>query len=268
MAISGVWKRLATAVVGIPAFLWLVLDGPTVLFGALVVMLGAGATWELARMFTRAERATHARVATGATSVVIASFLVPDAPTVALALALLVVLSVSLRTRTAQSVEAAATTVLTVTYVGWLLGHAVLLRALPSGAPLVIFLVGVTWAGESAAYAVGSTIGRHKLAPIISPGKTIEGSVGQLVASLVAAPLLAAWLLPGWSTARVLGGALVLAVLGQVGDLAESTIKRSLGTKDTGGLIPGHGGILDRLDSVLFNAPALFYYVKLVGVGA
>ena len=265
---AAVWKRLATAVVGIPAFVALVLEGPALLFGVLVVALGAGAAWELARMFHRAGRAVHPMLATVATAIVIASFLVPGGAAVALALALVVALSASLWVPTTHSAEFSATTVLTLTYVGWLLGHAVLVRDLPSGAQLVIFLTGVTWAGESSAYAVGSTLGRHKLAPAISPGKTIEGAIGQVVASVIAAALLAAWLLPEWALPRACGAGVLLGVAGQFGDLAESTMKRSLGTKDTGGLLPGHGGILDRLDGLLFNAPVLFYYVRAVGVGA
>jgi phosphatidate cytidylyltransferase len=132
----------------------------------------------------------------------------------------------------------------------------------------VLFLVGVTWFGETAAYAVGSMIGRRKLAPVISPKKTVEGAVAQVVASVVAALVLAPWLVPGWSLAVAAGVGLVLGVVGQIGDLAESVIKRSLGTKDTGGLIPGHGGMLDRIDSLLFNAPVLYQLIAFTGAPA
>ena len=268
MRISGVWKRLATAVVLIPAFVWVVLHASLLIFHAFIVALSAGASWELARMLQRAGRPTHARLAVAGTMVVAASFLVPGAAPIALVAVLLVVLTASLSAPTSESVESAATTLLAVTYVGWLLGHAAPLRGLPSGAALVLFLVAVTWAGESAAYAVGSTLGRRKLAPVISPRKTVEGTVAQVVASLGVAALLGRWLLADWSMPHLLGAGLLLGVLGQVGDLAESAIKRSLGTKDTGGMIPGHGGLLDRLDSLLFNTPALFYYVTFVRGGA
>ena len=109
--------------------------------------------------------------------------------------------------------------------------------------------------------AVGSLIGRHKLAPRISPGKTVEGAVAQLVASLLAALTAGGWLFPALVLRDAIVVGLLLGVLGQVGDLVESALKRSVGTKDTGQVIPGHGGILDRIDGLLFNAPALFYYV-------
>ena len=262
---SGMWKRVATAVVVVPLFVWAVLEGPSALFSALVIALSGGAAWELSRMFERAERSTHTRLAVAAAMAVTASFLLPGGPTIALAATIVVVLTVALSVPTARSVESAATTIFTVTYVGWLLGHAMLLRGALGGPQLVLFLVGVTWAGESAAYIVGSTLGRRKLAPTISPGKTVEGAAAQVIVSLGVAPLLGAWLLGDWSTAQVLGAGLLLGVLGQVGDLAESTIKRSLGTKDTGVIIPGHGGVLDRLDSLLFNTSALFYYITIVG---
>jgi phosphatidate cytidylyltransferase len=163
--------------------------------------------------------------------------------------------------------EPAAVTIFALTYVAWLLGHALLLQAFRHGGGLIVFLVGVTWAGETAAYAIGSTLGRHKLAPRISPRKTTEGSVAQVVGSSVAAAALAAWLVPSWTLAQTLGAGVMLGVLGQVGDLAESVIKRSVGAKDASTLIPGHGGVLDRLDGLLFNTPALVYYVKLIGAG-
>jgi phosphatidate cytidylyltransferase len=101
--------------------------------------------------------------------------------------------------------------------------------------------------------------------PTISPRKTIEGAAGQLVGSMLVGAALGAWLLPQWSiTSAILAGAM-LGIVGQIGDLAESVTKRSLGAKDTGGLIPGHGGVLDRLDGLMFNAPALFYYASWVG---
>ena len=102
----------------------------------------------------------------------------------------------------------------------------------------------------------GSTIGRHKLAPVVSPRKTVEGAVAQVVASVADRRWrCGAWLLPACGLPVAPAAGALLGVIGQVGDLAESAIKRSVGTKDTGGLIPGHGGVLDRIDSLLFNLP-------------
>lgn len=121
---------------------------------------------------------------------------------------------------------------------------------------LVFLLMAIVWLGDTAAYYVGSRIGRHKMAPTISPKKSWEGSVAGLVTSLIAAAV--------WSIARLdrldpalLGVAAVTAVAAQVGDLVESMIKRGVGVKDSGSVLPGHGGVLDRLDAMLFAAPVL-----------
>jgi phosphatidate cytidylyltransferase len=119
--------------------------------------------------------------------------------------------------------------------------------------------VWVTWLGETAAYIVGSIVGRHPLAPVISPRKTVEGAVAQLGVSILAAVAAHAWFFRALPLGQALTVGAVLGVVGQVGDLVESALKRSVGTKDTGQLIPGHGGLLDRIDSLLFNTPVLFY---------
>lgn len=262
---SAPWRRVASAGVLIPLVVWLTMAGPASLFHAFVVVLAAAAAWELGRMFERAGRATHHWLDSALAAAVAGSFLFPGGAIAALTAAVLLTLSVPVWRRTAPTTDALTTTLLAVTYVGWLVGHAILVRELPGGGALVLLLLGVSWAGDSAAYVVGSTVGRHKLAPVVSPNKTVEGGAAQVVATILAALVLRPWLAPEWSAAfaAVVGG--LLGVIGQLGDLAESVIKRSLGTKDTGALIPGHGGVLDRLDSVLFNAPAFYYLVTLGG---
>ena len=265
---SALWRRVASAIVLIPLVGWLTAFGPATLFHALVIPTAAAAAWELGRMFERAGRATHRWLDPVLTAVVVASFVMPggalEGPVVALTIAILVALAVPLW-RATPSTEATTTTLLAVTYLGVLMGHAILLRELPDGGSLVLLLLVVTWAGESAAYFVGSAVGRHKLAPIVSPNKTREGAVAQVIASVVVMVALRPWLAPEWSTTLAVAGGLLLGVVGQLGDLAESVIKRSLNTKDTGGLIPGHGGVLDRLDSLLFNVPTFYYLVVLGG---
>jgi phosphatidate cytidylyltransferase len=264
-------KRLASAVVLLPVFLLIVLKAPAYLFNALVVIASAAALWELLRLLEQAGRPVDRHLGLIAGVLVTASFaaaglLDPLAlPVLALALAVAAVLTTPVW-RGTPDVERAATTLLAVLYVGWLLGFAILLHhASPVGDALVLFVVGVTWVGETAAYLVGSVLGRRKLAPIISPRKTVEGAVAQVVGSVAAGAALGAWLLPACGDVVGLGGGAVLGVVGQLGDLAESAIKRSAGTKDTGGLIPGHGGVLDRIDGLLFNLPAFYFVALLAG---
>lgn len=261
-------KRALTTVIGVPLFVWVVVAVPRWVFALLVVAASALAAWELLRMFERAGRPGYSGLAVVGTAAVTASFATPGFPgltAVVFTLIVAVTLSVPVWVDSVSAVEPVATTMFAIVYVGWLLGHGLLLSLLADGAHLVLLLVGTTWAGESAAYVVGSALGRHPLAPVISPRKTVEGAVGQFTVSIVTAAGLGAWLVPQWSmSTAILAGAL-LGIVGQVGDLVESAIKRSLGAKDTGGLIPGHGGVLDRLDGLLFNAPTLFYYASWVG---
>ena len=130
----------------------------------------------------------------------------------------------------------------------------------PSSPSLLLFLFLLVWTADTAAYFFGWAFGRHKLASLISPGKTVEGALAQLVMSVLAALGARATFFPALSLESAVVVGLLLGVVGQVGDLLESAIKRSVGTKDTGRLIPGHGGMLDRVDSLLVNTPVLFYY--------
>ncbi len=146
-------------------------------------------------------------------------------------------------------------------YVGWFLSHIVALRGLELGGEWVLLALLVTFASDSAAYLVGSRWGRTNLAPSISPHKTWEGAVAGVVVGAVVAALL------GWPfdlpldylSLALLG--LAVSILGQFGDLAESVFKRNMGAKDSGTTIPGHGGFLDRMDSVLFAGVAVYYAV-------
>ena len=240
-------KRALTAAVGIPLFVGIVL-----------------AARELMRMFERAGRPGYTVLGVVGTAAVTASFELSGLTPLVLTLAVAAVLSAPIWTDTAGALDRVIATLLPLVYVGWLLGHGLLLGVLPDGPQLILFLVGTTWAGESAALVIGSAVGRHPLAPVISPRKTVEGAVGQFIVSMVAAGVLGAWLLPQWSGGMAILTGAILGVTGQIGDLAESVLKRSFGTKDTGTLMPGHGGVLDRLDGLLFNAPALFFCASLL----
>jgi phosphatidate cytidylyltransferase len=133
---------------------------------------------------------------------------------------------------------------------------------LPAGACWLFLVVATCWAQDTAAYAVGRTCGRHKLCPKISPGKTVEGGVGGLVAATVVAAALGGWFGLSLPWGALLG--VTLGVAGQLGDLAKSVLKRQAGVKDSGSLLPGHGGVLDRFDSLLFAAPVACYWLRLV----
>ncbi|MCL2669170.1 MAG: phosphatidate cytidylyltransferase [Syntrophaceae bacterium] len=145
-------------------------------------------------------------------------------------------------------------------YIPLLMSHFILIRQTPDGAKWVFFILVVGFVGDIAAYYVGKGMGKRKLLSQVSPGKTVEGVIGLFVGSTVGALLFAAYYMPSlpWQHAALMG--LLGGITGQLGDLAESALKRSAGAKDSGKLLPGHGGILDRLDSLIFIAPFIFYY--------
>jgi phosphatidate cytidylyltransferase len=131
------------------------------------------------------------------------------------------------------------------------------------GRSWVLFLLAVIMLGDTGAYYVGKSLGRKRLAPSLSPNKTVEGLVGGVAAAVVGALVAARLFLPDLNLLEAALLGLVLSLLGVGGDLFESALKRSVGVKNSSSLMPGHGGILDRLDSLLFSAPALLAYVRL-----
>lgn len=151
-----------------------------------------------------------------------------------------------------------------VLYFGWFPSYFILLRNLPRGQWAFFFLLLSVWVFDSAAYLVGVAFGRHKLWPAISPKKSWEGLAGGLVFCCLATWLVGLPLGLPWEHCLVLG--LILGLLAQAGDLVESHWKRWAGTKDSGNILPGHGGLLDRLDSFIITAPFFYYYLQVFGL--
>ncbi len=146
-------------------------------------------------------------------------------------------------------------------YIGFLLPHVALIRYRAEGRVWVLFLIVTVWAGDIFAFLSGSLFGKHKLYPKISPNKTYEGLAGGMGGSILVALLYRLCFIPGMGMELCILVAVALSVLGQVGDFTESMLKRSAQVKDSGSLIPGHGGMLDRIDSFLFSAPFLHYFL-------
>lgn len=154
-----------------------------------------------------------------------------------------------------------ALTLLGLFYIGWFFSFFVKLKFLYNGANLVAFLIIVTKSADIGAYLVGSRFGKKELIPRISPKKTKEGTLGGIMLSLALSAGLGGFF-TGFSLPHLFVLGVLLATLGQVGDLAESLIKRDCGVKDSGSLMPGIGGALDLIDSLLFTAPVFYFYVK------
>ncbi|SFL72730.1 phosphatidate cytidylyltransferase [Pelosinus propionicus] len=167
-----------------------------------------------------------------------------------------------------------AFSILGITYIGVGFSHLLLLRytdsslyittsmgTLSMGASYLWLAFIGTWANDTFAYFIGSRFGRHKLCPTISPAKTVEGSIGGLLGSILALTLLGLLFRLPVIHSMIMG--LAVGIVAPIGDLAESAIKRFAGVKDSGKLLPGHGGILDRFDSILFTVPIVYYYIHM-----
>jgi phosphatidate cytidylyltransferase len=196
----------------------------------------------------------------------------PDQNLVGLVLAASVIMAFIcqlLRPPEGNPIQSWALTLGAALWMGWLISHFVMLRDLSpafgvgQGTRWLVLMFLVTWVNDSAAYFVGKAIGRHHCCPYLSPKKTWEGTVGGWLGGLVATVLLGYWLvdLP-WLHGLGLGA--LVATIAPFGDLAKSMVKRQMGVKDFRVLIPGHGGMLDRIDSLLFVAPMVYYYATLI----
>ena len=270
-------KRVYTALILIPLVLVLVFLGPRWqwLFTMAVAAVAALAAWEFLSLAQKAG-ATPPRIAVLLAIVALfASYFEWPFQTAAtlgiLSLGLLVYCTFFRPVE--QLMADASTSIFCLLYIGFTLIALPALRENPegNGSSLLTFLLCVVWAGDTAALYVGRAWGRHKLAPTLSPNKTWEGTFGSVGGSLLATGVLlglaqlmqrrdVGWLsYSGGAWWYWMGLAVVVNVAAQVGDLAESALKRSAGVKDSGSLLPGHGGVLDRIDALLIAAPVLWY---------
>jgi phosphatidate cytidylyltransferase len=259
--------RLATAAVAIPLLLLLIFAGPA---WAFVVLVGAAAGLGLlefaAMVFATQWRDRVVTVALG--TLVIGGAIPGPGPWLLAALtaafALALVWTYLGRRDFERALPDVGIMLIGLLYVGFLLPHFIWLRATARGPEWVTLVLAAAMVGDSSGYFVGHAFGRHKLAPRVSPGKSVEGALAILAGSVVASLAVCALLLPevGWREAILLG--FTLGVLEQLGDLSESVMKRTFGTKESGWVLPGHGGVLDRIDSLLFPVAFVYYYTVLL----
>jgi phosphatidate cytidylyltransferase len=282
------WKRVATAVILIPAVIGLVLGAPT----AWVAVATAGVMLlALFEFFALGDAIGHRAykfwTAACACSLMFAQYLAAmdyahslgdavslhrvigrfavSGPTVGdvffVFLMGVAVLTLATRRPLVEALPAAGISSSALLLVALPLTYAIRLHGVSlAGKWLLLFALVITWIGDSVAYFVGRAIGRHPFAPHLSPQKTWEGAVASFAGSLLVAWALAHWGKVNIATVHVLGMAAAGNVAGQMGDLLESAYKRSAGVKDSGALLPGHGGILDRIDALILTFPVVWYY--------
>ena len=261
-------RRIYTVLLAVPLLYGAIRYLPPVVFTGLVALTGCVSLMELYRLCFQASSRPFA-VGVGLLGCV-GLIVGPHHPALVqagLLVAIIAVLSIPLLVEVPllDSFRQGAIVLTGMLYVGLTLSYVVLIRLLPEGESLLFFLLLVTWAADMAAYYVGTLYGQRALAPRISPKKTVEGLAGGLVGATLVAYAACWTFVPDFSTLDTLVLAVFLTLAGLWGDLVESAIKRGVGVKDSGGLLPGHGGMLDRLDSLLFTAPAFYYYVTFMG---
>lgn len=285
---SELTKRVAVAAVGIPIALAIIYIGgwALALLLAVIAAMGAGEFYRLAaQRGVRAFAAPGAALAAGA--VVIAAW-TGDADATALwswrlfiAAALVVAtLAIFLRGVAGAPLGVTAVTIFGALFTGGTLAYALFLREFPAaaadaaraqwvGPALVGFPLVMTWLSDTSAYFGGRRFGRRKLIPAVSPGKTVEGAIAGVIGTVITGALYAHFVLGAWLGLPVdfafgaLAG-LIVSPVAQLGDLAESLLKREAGVKDSGTLLPGHGGVLDRFDSLFFSIPVTYWLLLLV----
>ena len=258
---SNTLTRVLTALVLIPLVLALVAWAPRWLFSAVVTLVAVAALREYLTLAAQSGLGPLTWFSYAATAVLVFWAPLAESP------ALLVLAALALAARPARSLEkalpGAAASVLGVLYVGLPLAMLSDLRRLFDGPRWVIYVLALTWVSDTAAYFGGRAFGRHKLAPRISPGKTWEGAVASLAVSLAFGMAYLAWMRPDMGLAWSGSISAAVNIAGQAGDLVESAVKRGAGAKDSGSMLPGHGGLLDRIDALLFAVPALWYILSL-----
>jgi phosphatidate cytidylyltransferase len=257
--------RLLTGLVGVPLLIAIIGWGDPWLFHGFFLLITVGALREYFAMgFPGRPRDQVIGIAFGlaVSSIVFFPQLTPGDMVLAPLLVLMLSIYLFLHGQIEERLARLAWTLLGSLYLGYLLPHWSSLFRLPHGRAWVFFVLVVIMAGDISAYFVGRRFGTKKLAPEISPGKTVEGAIGYVLGSVSAGCLTGISLAVGlsWLELAMLSG--LLSVLGQVGDLFESWIKRAFAVKDSGRLLPGHGGLLDRLDSLIFPAVFTTTYLK------
>lgn len=257
-------KRLLTALVLVPAAVGLIFLAPPIAVRAALALVGLLCLREFYGLLQGAGIRPYSGFGLVAGALLIA---VPTLPhpgyLTAVTLAVLGMAAVN-RRAVAETYPSASATLFGIAYIGAPLMLAGLLHSLSPH--WIFFALLVVWVGDSAAYYVGRSIGRRKLAPHVSPGKTWEGTIGSVVLGTAAGGAYLYFAHPielaPWAIAAL---PCLVNVAGQIGDLAESAVKRGAGAKDSGKLLPGHGGMLDRMDGALFAFPAVYLFLAILG---
>ena len=271
-------KRILTAIVGLPILLFTIWTSSPYFFIALTTIAILLALNELYALSLESGCKPQPVLGFLAALAVIFSFTYDRPVLIVAVLSALSILSLAARVskpiQMDQVLVSVSATLFGVVYVAVLASCLIGVRILPDAAAfpraaskLLTMFFAIVMMTDTGAYYIGRAFGRHKLAPRVSPGKTIEGAIGGLATAILIGPVCKFTFFPEIPMSHAIALSAAIGLLGQIGDLAESLLKRGAGVKDSGNLLPGHGGMLDRIDSILFCAPLLFYYSRALSTG-
>ena len=269
-------KRILTAIVALPILLYTVWSENPYFFVALAAIAILIALDEFYNLASKAGCRAFTVYGYIAALSIIACFVLDGMVWIVAVIAAATILSLAHALAHPEEINKAlvsvSATIFGVIYVALLAGYLIGIRMTPDGltqtptphlaSKLLTMFFAMVMMTDTGAYYTGRSIGRHKLAPRISPGKTIEGSVGGFITAIITGPLCRLIFFPEIPIMHAAALGAAIGIIGQVGDLAESMLKRGSDVKDSGALLPGHGGMLDRADSLLFCAPLLYYYSR------
>jgi phosphatidate cytidylyltransferase len=258
-------RRILTTVVGLPLLIVIIwLGAPW--FSLLMAVMAGLASWEFYRMAGRIKVQPVTYFAIALVVLITVSPHCPYSSTLPILITSAIIISLIwllFRFPRDQAFTNWAWTMAGILYIGWMLSYWVELRNLETGMALVFLAMFTTFANDTGAFFVGRAWGKHALAPSISSGKTWEGAIGGLLSSVVASLLIGIIVKAPYSYWQIAIAGLIISIFAQLGDLVESLLKRNTDVKDAGKLIPGHGGILDRMDSLIFTGVIVYYLVEL-----
>ncbi|MGB9857836.1 MAG: phosphatidate cytidylyltransferase [Dictyoglomaceae bacterium] len=254
--------RIITGLWGIPFILWTIHLGDQVLFILVMALAGFG-LWEFYTLLERYkfQPLKLEGIIFGLLYLTFIYFESRKALVIFLPVFILVLLIYELF-RKRRAIADLSLTFLGFFYIPFLLSYLLMLRNLPYGEKACYFTFILVWISDSSAFFFGKAFGKHPLAPSISPKKTIEGTIAGIISSALASLIFS--LIYSWNPIFTVILGITIGIMGQLGDLVESMLKREIGVKDSSSLLPGHGGVLDRFDSLIFSVPTAYYFLHLL----
>jgi phosphatidate cytidylyltransferase len=257
-------KRWLTGIIIVPVLLLVILFGNEPMFAAVVILFTFGGVWEYNNMVFGQGFAMEKTEGLILSIIIPALALTGNSQYMIAALVFAVMIVFILFVLSIKEpkfdVLSVAKVIFGMMYIPFLMSYFISLRMLEKGIQWIVFVLVLAFIGDTVALYVGKYFGKHKLAPVVSPGKTVEGLIGLVCGSTVACTVFAYFFLPGISLVQIALLGFTGGIIGQLGDICESAFKRNYGLKDAGSILPGHGGILDRLDCLIFITPFVYYY--------